>query len=67
MKRRVLFKTTSLHVEKKKDDQNGVVLNDNVPLSSSPERAAGEERKVLFFLPLSLPVCSAKDLKPHAL
>jgi len=36
---------------KKKKDQNGVVLNDTVPLSSSPGRAAGEERKgFVFFL-----------------
>jgi len=32
-------------------------LNDTVPLSSSPERAAGEERKVLFFY---------LSLTPHA-
>jgi len=36
-------------LKKKKKYQNGVVLNDTVPLSSSPERAAGEERKVLLF------------------
>jgi hypothetical protein len=55
MKRRVLSKTTPFHVffkkKEKKKDQNGVVLNDTVPLSSSPGRAAGEERKgFVFFL-----------------
>jgi hypothetical protein len=44
MKRRVLSKTTPFHVKKKN------TRNDTVPLSSSPERAAGDERKVLFFL-----------------
>jgi hypothetical protein len=61
MKRRVFPKTTPFHVkkkEKKREDRNGVVLNDTVPLSSSPGRAAGEERKMVGFssssvLPLS--------------
>jgi hypothetical protein len=58
MKRRVFPKTTPFHV-KKREDRNGVVLNDTVPLSSSPGRAAGEERKMVGFssssvLPLSL-------------
>jgi hypothetical protein len=57
MKRRVFPKTTPFHV-KKREDRNGVVLNDTVPLSSSPGRAAGEERKMVGFssssvLPLS--------------
>jgi hypothetical protein len=40
MKRRVLYKTMSFHVKKKK--QNGVVLSDTVLLSPSPGHAAGE-------------------------
>jgi len=38
MKRRVLSKTTSFHIKKKKKEegQNGVVLNDTVHLPPSP-------------------------------
>ena len=50
MKRRVLLKTTPFHVKKKKKGKrNGVVLNDTVPLSSSPGHAAREERKMVSF------------------
>jgi hypothetical protein len=49
MKRRVLSKTTPFHAKKKRErEQNGVILNDTVPLSSSPGRAAGEERNFCF-------------------
>jgi hypothetical protein len=48
MKRRVLSKTTPFHVKKK--EQNGVVLSETIPPSSSPGRAAGEERNFCFFL-----------------
>jgi hypothetical protein len=41
MKRHVLYKTAPFHVIKKKG-QNSVVLNNIVPLSPSPGRAAGE-------------------------
>jgi hypothetical protein len=34
----------------KKKKQNGVVLSDTVPPSSSPGRAAGEENNFCFFL-----------------
>jgi hypothetical protein len=47
MKRHVLYKTTPFHVKKK--GQNNVVLNDTVPLSPSPGRAAGEG-SFFFFL-----------------
>jgi hypothetical protein len=47
MKRRVLYKTASFHVKKK--GQNSVVLNDAIPLSPSPGRAAGEG-SFFFFL-----------------
>jgi hypothetical protein len=66
MKRRVFSKTTPFHVKKKTKNQNGIVLNDTVPLSSSPERAAGEERKVLFFC-LSLTPHACQNRPPHAL
>ena len=46
MKRRVLSKTTPFHAYKKKKRPNGVVLNDTVHLSSSPEHYSGEEGKV---------------------
>jgi hypothetical protein len=46
MKRRILYKTASFHVFFLK--QNSVVLNDIVPLSPSPGRAAGEGS--FFFL-----------------
>jgi len=40
-------------------------LNDTVPLSSSPERAAGEERKVLlFFFCLSLTSHACQNRPP---
>jgi hypothetical protein len=47
MKRRVLSKTTPFHTfkKKKKKEQNGVVLNDTVHLSSSPRTCSGEEGK----------------------
>jgi len=51
MKRRVLSKTTPFHAKKKEErerEQNGVILNDTVPLSSSPGRAAGEEINFCF-------------------
>jgi hypothetical protein len=56
----------------KKKDQNGVVLNDTVPLSSSPGRAAGEERKgfVFFFFNFVASLSSrvlCQDSKLHAL
>ena len=72
MKRRVLSKTTLFHVKKKKKDQNGVILNDIVPLSSSPGCVAGEERKVFCFFffnftaSLSFRVL-CQDPKSHAL
>jgi hypothetical protein len=34
----------------KKKEQNGVVLSETIPPSSSPGRAAGEERNFCFFL-----------------
>ena len=46
MKRRVLSKTTSFHVKKKKE-QNNVFLSDSVP-PSSPGRAAGEDITFVF-------------------
>jgi hypothetical protein len=51
MKRHVLYKTAPFHVKKKekKKRQNSVVLNDIVPLSPSPGRAAGEG-SFFFFL-----------------
>jgi len=48
MKRRVLSKTTPFHAIKKKEENN-VVLSDPVPLSSSPRRAAGEDRNFCLF------------------
>jgi len=50
MKRRVLSKTTPFHAKKREreKEQNGVILNDSVPLSSSPGRAVGEERNFCF-------------------
>jgi hypothetical protein len=48
MKRRVFSKTTPFHTLKKKEkkkEQNGGVLNDTVPLSSSPRTCSGEEGK----------------------
>jgi hypothetical protein len=50
MKRRVFSKTTPFHTfyQKKKREQNGVVFNDTVPLSSSPEHAAGKKEKRAF-------------------
>jgi hypothetical protein len=48
MKRRVFSKTTPFHTFKKKEkkkEQNGVVLNDTVHLSSSPRSRSGEEGK----------------------
>jgi len=56
MKRRVFSKTTPFHTFKKKKkkkekEQNGVVLNDTVPLSSSPPNiAAGKKGKRGFCL-----------------
>ena len=53
MKRRVFSKTTSFHefYQKKKKEQNGVVLKDTVPLSSPPpEHCSGEEGKRGFCL-----------------
>jgi len=53
MKRRVFSKTTPFHTFKKKkekkEEQNGVVLNDTVPLSSSPPNiAVGKKGKGAF-------------------
>jgi hypothetical protein len=58
MKQCVLSKTKPFHIKKK--DQNGVVLNDTIPLSSSPGRAAGEERKgfVFFFFNFAVSLSS---------
>jgi hypothetical protein len=49
MKRRVFSKTTPFHTFKKKKEkekeQNSVVLNDTVHLSSFPRTCSGEEGK----------------------
>jgi hypothetical protein len=60
-----LNKTAPFHVKKKKV-QNSVVLNDTVPLSPSPGRAAGEGN---FFLLSSLNPTRHLPAKaaPHAL
>jgi hypothetical protein len=52
MKRRVFSKTTPFHAfYQKKKEQNNVVLNDTVPLSSSPPNiAAGKKEKRGFCL-----------------
>jgi hypothetical protein len=56
MKRRVFSKTTPFHTfyqkkKRKRKEQNGVVLNDIVPLSSSPPNiAAGKKEKRGFCL-----------------
>jgi hypothetical protein len=54
MKRHVFSKTTPFHTfkkKKKKGKQNGVVLNDTVPLSFSPPNiAAGKKEKRGFCL-----------------
>ena len=39
MKRRILYKTTSFHVEKKEKEQNSVVQNDIVPLDMQQGKA----------------------------
>jgi len=71
MKRRVLSKTTPFHAKKREREQNVVVLNDTVPLSSSPGHAVGEERNFCFSslilhasLSLSLSACFCQ--KPEA-
>jgi hypothetical protein len=72
MKRRVFSKTTSFHTfyqKKKGRGLNGDVLNDTVPLSSSPRTCSGEEGKRSFclnFVGPSLAWSPPTNARPHA-
>jgi hypothetical protein len=50
--------------QKEEEKQNGVVLSDTVPPSSSPRRATGEENSFCFFLLYSFLPCALP--KPDA-